>query len=421
MSLPPFITRTEASEVAPELAARLILSLRQGSNSLEGVGLYSAGREPLLRAATGLTRDLTLSGGSAVRWLKGAYGSGKTHMFARLLEVAHCQKWLVSYVQVSGKGQGCELHRFEEVYGAINRNCISPEQATATQVLTNPGCENGWQWLLESWVEALKRQVGAGAGADVPSFRVREAVDTAMSQLRRSYGIQGSFASALRAYSTAMLDDDLELAELLLDWFAGSDVFKRGPEVRASLRTAGILEVVSRKNAKALLRQLTAFARYRGYSGVLILVDEVENVLQLTPASRRTAYTVLRELIDNADERHGMARTLIYLSGTPDLFEGEKGITEYEALASRVILPTRTSAPNPAGAVVDLAAFPITSEDLRAIASRIVELHARADGSAGNTAALTSDRFGELMRSASAQSPRLWVRTVVEFLDTLPA
>jgi hypothetical protein len=417
MTVPTFIERTIASSASPELASRLVGALRQGSNSLEGVSLFSAGREPLFRAATGLLRDLGCSGGSAVRWLKGAYGSGKTHTFARLLETAHAQRWVVSYVQVSGRGQGCELHRFEEVYGAIIRNCISPEQATATRVLTNPGSENGWQWLLESWVERLKRQVGGGNGADVPSMRLREALDTAMSQLRRSHGIQGPFAAALRTYAAAMLDDDLKSTELLLDWFAGMDVFKLGNEIKKSLRTSGVLEVVTRRNAKPLLRQVTSFVRYLGYGGVLVLMDEVENVLQLTPASRRNAYTILRELIDNVDERHGMAQSLIYLSGTPDLFEGDKGITEYEALASRVILPAAGTFPNPAGAVVDLAAFPITPADLRAIASRIVELHARA-GVTG-TAELSRAQFDDFLRTTTAPSPRLFVRSWVDLLDTL--
>ncbi len=417
MTLPPFIERTNASEATPELASRLVGALRQGSNCLEGVGLFSSGREPVFRAATCLLRDLGCSGGSAVRWLKGAYGSGKTHIFARLLEAAHSQRWLVSYVQVSGKGQGCELHRFEEVYGAIIRNCVSPEQATATQVLTNPGGENGWQWLLETWLERLKRQVGGGNGADVPSLKLRSALDTAMSQLRMDYGIQASFAAALRTFARAKMDDDLRGAELLLDWFAGVDVLKLDGVTRKDLKESGILEPVSRRNAKALLRQVTSFVRYLGYGGVLVLIDEVENVLQLTPKSRRDAYIIIRELIDNADERHGMTRSLIYLSGTPDLFEGEKGITEYEALASRVILPTVGTTPNPAGAVVDLAAFPITSADLRAIANRIVELHLRT--SATGASHLSVDQYESFLRSAHSPSPRLFVRGLVDLLDTL--
>lgn len=406
----------DASAAPRELAVRLIGTLRQGSNSLEGVSLFSAGRETVMHAAETLMDDLSFSGGSAVRWLKGSYGSGKTHTFARLLEAAHARRWVVSYVQVSGKSQGCEMHRFEEVYAAIVRNCMSPDHATATQVLSKPGTEDGWQWMLDSWVEALKRQVGGRNGGDFPSLRFLEALDVTVSQLRRNYGIHGAFGAALRAYALAKLDYDFERLSILLEWFAGADVFKQGAQIKSVLREVGVLEVISRRNAKATLRQLTAFIRYRGYKGVLILFDEVENILQLTPGNRRIAYTLLRELIDNVDERHGMAQTLVYLSATPDLFEGQKGIAEYEALASRVILPSSLT-PNPGAAVVDLAAFPVTREDLLTIGGRIATLYRAARPGGSITTTASEADFASILPTGALPSPRLWVRMVVDLLD----
>src|SRR5580658_6055364 len=111
--------------ITRENALRILQSLRQGSNCLEGVGLFSAGRNLLFKAATDVLEELEISGGSCVRWLKGRYGQGKTHVFARLIEVAFGRNWVTSYVQISGKGQGTEFHRFEEVYAAIVRNCLT--------------------------------------------------------------------------------------------------------------------------------------------------------------------------------------------------------------------------------------------------------------------------------------------------------
>src|SRR5690606_34474798 len=120
-----------------------------------------------------------------------------------------------------------------------------------------------------------------------------------------------------------------------------------------------------------------------------------------------------RELIDNVDERHGMAQTLFYLSATPDLFQGEKGIAEYEALASRVLLPSTNALPNPASPVLDLAAFPITRADLIEIARKIIRLY-QAGGLAGS---VDSDRLARNLEQTLADgmlpSPRTWVRTVI--------
>ena len=100
-------------------ALRVISSLRQGSNCLEGTRLFSSGRKILFKASEDTLHELELSGGSSVRWVKGQYGNGKTHFFARMIEIAHERDWVTSYVQISGPKQGTELHRFEDVYSKI--------------------------------------------------------------------------------------------------------------------------------------------------------------------------------------------------------------------------------------------------------------------------------------------------------------
>jgi hypothetical protein len=151
---------------------------------------------------------------------------------------------------------------------------------------------------------------------------------------------------------------------------------------------------------------------------VLILLDEVENVMQQTPTARRTAYTVLRELIDNVDDRFGMTRAAFYVSGTPDLFDGAKGITEYEALASRVLLPGGDGS-NPVASVVDLSAFPLSQADFGEMARRITDLH--AVGVAWRPGADVPARLDTLLREQWSRNPdltvRLWVKAVVEALD----
>src|SRR5687768_14349417 len=86
-------------------AMRVVAALRDGSNCLEGAGLYSAGRTPIFRAAGEQLDELALTDGTAVRWLKGKYGDGKTHTFARLLELGHDRNWVTSYVQITAPGQ----------------------------------------------------------------------------------------------------------------------------------------------------------------------------------------------------------------------------------------------------------------------------------------------------------------------------
>lgn len=409
--------------ITREHALRIIQSLRQGSNCLEGVSQFSAGRDILFKAAADNLEELELSGGSCVRWLKGRYGQGKTHVFARLIEMAFDRNWITSYVQVSGRGEGTELHRFEEIYAAIIKNCLTKDLVAEQQGSVDPGRIPGWDWILDRWFSELRKlAVGRDTG-DVPSFKVRDVAEQTMTAIRRRWSIQGSFAEALRQYAIARIDGDENWAQIVLAWFSADDVHSRGGEIRTRLRQSGIREPIKRQNAKEMLRSLSTFLRYRGFGGILVLLDEVENVIQQTPSARRTAYTVLRELIDNVDDRHGMTRTAFYVSGTPDLFDGEKGLTEYEALAARVLLPSDLSHPNPAAAVVDLSLYPLTKESLALIGEKITQLHSIAKNLPPDSKVqeMLRDRLTQLLARNPDLNPRTWVRSAVEVLDQHPS
>jgi hypothetical protein len=337
------------------------------------------------------------------------------------MEIAHARNWVTSYVQVSGRGQGTELHRFEEIYAAIIDNCLPRDLARRGEGQLEPGRIQGWNWILDRWYTSLRALAGARETGDVPSFRLRDVIAQAMTAFQRRWGVHGAFAEALRHYALARADGDEEFTQLLLEWFKGRDVHSQSL-ARPRLRSAGVREPISRRNAKEMLRAISVFLRYRGFGGMLILLDEVENVLQQPPVARRTGYTILRELIDNVDDRHGMTRTIFYVSATPDLFESEKGITENEALATRVLLRGGDGS-NPVAPVIDLAAFPLSKNDLLQLGQRITSLHAIAGS--WTPPADIGRSLGPMLSEELARNPdltpRMWVRIVVENLDRLRA
>jgi hypothetical protein len=179
------------------------------------------------------------------------------------------------------------------------------------------------------------------------------------------------------------------------------------------------MEPLTKRNAKEMLRCLSKFLQYRGFGGLLIALDEVENVLLSTPKARREAYITLRELIDNVDYRHGVTTTCFIAAGTPDLFEGGKGFSEYEALATRVLLPSTVGPPNPRSSVVDLSRFPLTRDDFQEMSEKILAIFEIAKNIVVPTS--TGDRLEDLLDAELKRNPdttaRSWVRTVVEFLS----
>jgi hypothetical protein len=399
-------------------ALRIIQALRDGKNCLEGVSSFSAGRKELIDAAAEYLEELEVSGGAVVRWVRGRTGLGKTHLFARLIELAHARNWVTTYVQISDPGYGTELHRFHEIYSAIVGNCLTRRLVTEREGKVEPGAVPGWDWILDEWWGRVRRLVSGSDSGDVPSFRAREEITRQMAQLTKRWSLNSGFQSALRQYALARADGDEDWAELVRLWFKGEDVHGRDAATKARFKAAGIPEPVTQRNSKEMLRSLSAFITHLGYGGMLILLDELENVLHQPSKGRKTAYTLLRELIDNVDDRQGMVRTAFYISATPDVFDSEKGISEYEALAERVMLSGGSNT-NPAGAVIDLASWPLTEDDLAEMAGRIATLHAVAKNR-GEYPAIKKHLdavLAKMIKRNPDLTVRTWVKTVIKELD----
>ena len=96
-------------------------------------------------------------------------------------------------------------------------------------------------------------------------------------------------------------------------------------------------------------------------------------------------------------------------------------MTEYEALAERVLLPGNRAAANPAASVIDLAAWPLKREDFALVGQRIAILHGTARGwkPGPDVARDLQELLDTTMRRDPDLTARFWVKEVVDRLDML--
>jgi hypothetical protein len=113
-----------------------------------------------------------------------------------------------------------------------------------------------------------------------------------------------------------------------------------------------------------------------------------------------------------------MVNTAFYVSATPDVFDSERGLTEYEALAERVILPGGRTA-NPIAPVIDLSVWRLSREDFHEMALKIAALHGVAKGV--KTGAKVLAGLGPILDGQLDRNPdltaRTWVRIIIDELD----
>jgi hypothetical protein len=120
-----------------------------------------------------------------------------------------------------------------------------------------------------------------------------------------------------------------------------------GTELGRADETPYSVAALTGRTAKRALTELTRLARVLGYRGTLLIFRDGDTLLHLPPARRESAYTVLRELLDNADGGRGMLATRIALLGSTTLFEGAQSLATLRPLATRVALLPNQHPPSP--------------------------------------------------------------------------
>ena len=149
------------------------------------------------------------------------------------------------------------------------------------------------------------------------------------AEASEAFGLGGDLGRIAHAYVEAAGEARREL-RVLKAWLEGSEI----PAIPDDM-PEGILEA---RTAKPTLAALSRLVRVLGYDGLVLVARRAGHLCELTPVRRETAYTVLRELIDNADSPRGLVSTRLYVSGASPLFASARGIVLDGALSTRVFL-----------------------------------------------------------------------------------
>lgn len=303
----------------------------------DALRFLTVGQEPWhasMRTLLDEVRDFDVS---TLRIVSGEYGDGKSHFMALVAAEALARTFVVARLVA----EKTPLHKFEDVWKAVLEAIETP---------ADRGRPGGIRGLLDAWCEA--------ADGRVPE---------ALVGLDKVRGIDPSFRVALRLYLQAHLDDGDH--EPILQWLSGGTV-----------RPKGIANRVDKSTAHVMLRSLTKFIKHAGYSGVVLVFDELEHIMEQTVRIRTNSYESIRQFVDSASN----PESLVWLGAcTPNLITDQRGFSEYPALSQRLgrLAAAGASAPlDFRGTLIHLGQTPLSQEDLLALASGIRAVHSLARG-----------------------------------------
>jgi adenosylhomocysteinase len=254
-----------------------------------------------------------------------------------------------------------------------------------------------------------------GMDEDDPDFQkaVAKKVETNLVRVGEK---AGRLSVCLKAYHKAKFENRFSDARGLLDWMGGDN--KVGFDVK---KLADVTGRVESWDVLPFLRGWLELMDGSGYSGLLVVLDEVETILRLRRPERMKSLEVLRQLID-AIENNELPGLHLVMTGTPDFFDGPQGVPSLQPLHERIRVTGHGNEPsNLRQPQIDLPS--LDRERLRLVASKIRGLYPSTHPELLETkvpdafiAALV-DNMTEGFGGRVEVVPRLFLREFVHILD----
>ena len=293
----------------------VIQGLRAGIVPRLGLRHVQVGRA---REVEETVRDMTriADGGSAVRFVIGEYGSGKTFFLTLARNVAAEKKLVVMHADLSPE------RRLQATGGQARMLCAELVQSMSTRTKPEGGA-------LASVLERFLGDVRKKATADKRD--VGEVIREALDIVRE--GVAGyDFAEVVVRYWQGFEAGDEALKGAALRWLRAEYTLKT--EAREAL---GVRSIVDDAGVYDHLKAISRLVRVAGYEGTLIVLDEMVNLYKLVNSQARNSnyeqiLRIVNDVLQGSVERLGF-----YFGGTPDfLMDTRRGLFSYEALRSRL-------------------------------------------------------------------------------------
>lgn len=326
--------------------------LREGTVPERGLEAFAVGIDAPLNE---IKRQFKMAsqGEGTSKFLRGAYGCGKTFMGQLSLLEALKQNFAVSRVVVSPNDT--PFYKFDEVYARIVGNL-------QTQMAKGGALAD----CVDRWIAAVEdRLIDEGEDEDADDFdeKVAQRFETELSELVKEEA-GADFVAVLRRYFQLKQMENLPEAMQLLAWLGGSKNISAGVK-----RAAGIKGEISSTTALTYLKGVLQLIKRAGYTGLVVVVDEMETVMRMRSDIREKSLNGIRQIIDATPEFRGICWIF---TGTPEFYDSRKGVAGLQPLAERIGFRKSGNFVNIRQAQLELQAFDATR--LKEVALRLREL-----------------------------------------------
>lgn len=333
----------------------IINALRRGTVPGSGLERIAVGLD-VEEGVIGKQLDYVAQGGGDLKFVRGDYGSGKTFLVARALEIAAKKGFVTSHVVI---GSSTPLYKVKAIYQQICANLRTKEEEHALKTLID-----NWLFFIEERLMSVSESGTEDAALEVATEKEIENALAGISEMN------SALAAALRTYYRANNAGDFQLAQSALGWIAAEPNIGRDFKQKAGIR-GDIDETI----AFVFLKGLVSIIHGAGYNGLAIAIDEIETTQGLQRNQREKGYHTLMQVIDALD-RGEMPRCYFLFTGTPALFDGSRGIRSVTPLYDRISIVQPDAYRNPRQPQIILSKFDTAKLEL--VALKVIDVYSTA-------------------------------------------
>ena len=381
----------------------IVSALRRGTVPSSGLDALAVGIDTFAPTLDDELESVS-AGRGGFKAVRGEYGTGKTFFGRWLQERARARGFAATEVQINETET--PLHRLETVYRRLVEHLGTADTASGA-----------FRGVIDGWFYALEQDVLADASVDASDaegllLRTNALMEARLGAISKT---APAFSAVLRTYRRALAAGDGLLADGLISWLAGQ------PNVAASIkRAAGIKGDLDHFGATNFLVGLLTILRDSGFSGLVMVLDEVETLQRMRTDTREKGLNALRQWIDEIDAGRYPGLYLV-ITGTPAFYDGPQGVQRLAPLAQRLHVDFGTDRrfDNPRAVQIRLAAFDHTS--LLAVGRRVRDIYADGRPNEQRLRAVVDDSYLDALARAVAGglggkvgvAPRLFLKKLV--------
>jgi hypothetical protein len=413
--------------LTPALARALIRSLSRGTAVAEGARFIHVGQRNWLDAQLEMLAEVAEDEHSETKFVRGAYGAGKSHFLSVIQDYARDRNWVTSHVEC--KLDHVEVDRFETLYPKIAEKLLMSDLTNAAATAGSNPSIDPMRHLIDSWARTVLRKAGIREEAPSRPFDADQRVYGYFQQRLLRSTLPTQFVQALMGFTRSSLEGDHDTTAAVCSWLRGTPdnltlaaVSLANPKTLNTTARPIVLRPIGKSTAHDVMRGLLWLIRDAGYAGLLLCIDEVEELARLPTQKRRDqALQALREFVDHAGGEGSYRSLCMYLAATPEMFESAQYFLRYDALSTRIQAVGSRS--NWRGPVIDLEKTPLARAEMVEVARAITRVHAAAYG-APSGASVTDALLSEIVESVIANrhrlaKPRLLARVLVDELERM--